>query len=475
MRRKMKQPVEKTSDGLVRGLSVTAATMIVAGSMIGSGVFRKPSVMAEQLMSPELVLLAWIVAGIFTLIGALTNAEVAGMIDATGGQYKYFRTMYGDFIAFIYGWSILAVIQTGSQASIAVVFSEYLGYFIKYPQFSEEVQKFSIYIPLVGNIYPLQDFGTKAVAILCLLFITGINYVGVIFGGGVQTFITIVKIASILLLAALAFIFGNGSLANLTTDAIPIHNEYNVLTMFGLALAGAFWAYDGWNNVTFVAGEVKNPKRNVPKALAFGTLIVMAVYLIINIAYMYVLPIDKIAKSPLVGATLAETLFGPIGGSIISIAIIISTFGAVNGSILATARVHFAMSRDGLFFKPLGKSHPKFSTPGISLIVQGIWSSILTLTGTFDTITDYVIFASWLFYGLGAFGVFVLRKKMPDTHRPYKVIGYPVLPALFVVFSILFVGNTLYSDTSNAMMGLILISLGIPFYFYWKYFAKKKA
>lgn len=468
----MKHPEEKTSDGLVRGLSVTAATMIVAGSMIGSGVFRKPSIMAEQLGSPELVLLAWIIAGVFTLIGALTNAEIAGMIDATGGQYKYFRKMYGDFIAFIYGWSILSVIQTGSQASIAVVFSEYLGYFIKYPQLSDEVQKFSIYIPIVGNIYPLQDFGTKAVAIILLLFLTGVNYVGVVFGGGVQTFITFIKIASILLLALVAFVFGNGSISNLTTSMPIINNHYNMLTMFGLALAGAFWAYDGWNNVTFVAGEVKDPKKNVPKALALGTLIVMAVYLIINIAYLYILPIDKIAKSPLVGATMAEEIFGTMGGSIISIAIIISTFGAVNGSILATARVHFAMARDGMFFKSLGKPHPKFSTPGISLIVQGIWSSFLTLTGTFDTITDYVIFASWLFYGLGAFGVFILRKKMPDTYRPYKVIGYPILPATFVIFSILFVGNTIYSDTSNAMMGLILISIGIPFYFYWKYFMK---
>ncbi len=469
----MKQPLEKTSDGLVRGLSVTAATMLVAGSMIGSGIFRKPSIMAEQLMSPELVLLAWFVAGIFTMIGALTNAEIAGMIDATGGQYKYFKAMYGDFIAFIYGWSLLAVIQTGSQASIAVVFSEYLGYFVKYPQLSEEVQKFSIYIPLVGNIYPLQDFGTKAVAISCLLFITGINYVGVILGGGVQTFITFIKIASILALAFVAFVFGDGKVSNLTIDSIPNHNEFNMLTMFGLALAGAFWAYDGWNNVTFVAGEVKNPKRNVPKALASGTLIVMAVYLIVNVAYMYVLPIDKIARSPLVGATMAETIFGPIGGSIISIAIIISTFGAVNGSVLSTARVHFAMARDGMFFKSLGKPHKKFSTPGVSLIVQGIWSSILTLTGTFDTISDYVIFAAWLFYGMGAFGVFVLRHKMPDAHRPYKVIGYPVLPAVFVLFAILFVGNTLYSDTSNAMMGLILISLGLPFYIYWKFLSKK--
>ncbi|MBU2585358.1 MAG: amino acid permease, partial [Bacteroidetes bacterium] len=413
--------------------------------------------------------------GIFTLIGALTNAEIAGMIDATGGQYKYFRAMFGDFIAFIYGWSILAVIQTGSQASIAVVFSEYLGYFFKYPQFSEEIQKFSIYVPLVGNIYPLQDFGTKAIAILCLLFLTGINYIGVVFGGSVQTVVTFVKIASILILAALAFSFGSGDISNVYTGFVTKHGgDVNMISMFGLALAGAFWAYDGWNNVTFVAGEVKDPKRNVPRALFVGTLMVMIVYIIINLAYLYVIPVEEIAKSPLVGATVAEIIFGPIGGAIISIAIVISTFGAVNGSILATARVNFAMARDNMFFKKLGESHPKYMTPGNSLIVQGIWSSILTLTGTFDTITDYVIFASWLFYGLGAYGVFVLRKKMPNTPRPYKVIGYPVLPAIFVGFSILFVGNTIISDTSNAMMGLILVSLGVPFYIYWKYIGRKR-
>jgi APA family basic amino acid/polyamine antiporter len=466
---------ERTNDGLIRGLTVTAATMLVVGSMIGSGIFRKPASMAEQLMSPELLIIAWIVAGVFTLIGALTNAEIAGMIDATGGQYKYFRAMFGDFIAFIYGWSILAVIQTGSQASIAVVFSEYLGYFFKYPQFSEEVQKFSFYVPLVGNIYPLEDFGTKAVAILCLLFLTGINYIGVVLGGGVQTVITFLKIASILILAALAFGFGNGSMSNIYSDFATQHSQdVNIIAMFGLALAGAFWAYDGWNNVTFVSGEVKDPKRNVPRALFIGALIVMIVYVIINLAYLYVIPVEEIAKSPLVGATVAEIIFGPIGGAIISIAIVISTFGAVNGSILATARVHFAMARDNMFFKKLGESHPKFMTPGIALVVQGIWSSILTLTGTFDTITDYVIFASWMFYGLGAYGVFVLRRKMPDTPRPYRVIGYPILPAAFVIFSILFVGNTIISDTSNAMMGLILVSLGVPFYIYWKYIGRKR-
>lgn len=467
----MKEKI-KTDDGLLRGLGLTAAIMIVIGSMIGSGVFRKPSIMAQQLMSPELLILAWVVAGVVTLFGALTNAEIAGMIDSTGGQYKYFKAMYGDFIAFIYGWATLFVIQTGSQASIAVVFAEYLGYFIKYPTLSKDLESFFIHIPLLGDFYIFQDFGVKLVAILCLLFITGVNYVSVIFGGGVQTFITYLKICSIVLLAILAFIFGNGDMANLVSSGSATGpSGINMIFMFGLALSGAFWAYDGWNNVTFISGEIKEPKRNVPRALFIGTMIVILVYVLINVAYLYVLPIEEIAKTPLVGAALSERIFGRIGGEVISIAIIISTFGAVNGSVLSTARVHFAMARDHLFFAKLGESQKKFLTPGNSLIVQGVWSCILTLTGTFDTISDYVIFSAWLFYMLGAFGVFVLRKKMPDVERPYKVIGYPIIPAIFVIFSFLFLLNSLFSDTQNSLFGLALISVGIPFYFYFK---KKK-
>lgn len=468
----METPQHKTQ--LVRGLGLTAAMMIVAGSMIGSGIFRKPATMAGQLLSPELLILVWIAAGIITFIGALTNAEVAGMIDATGGQYVYFRKMYGDFVAFLYGWSIFAVIQTGSQAAIAYVFSEYLGYFFKYPQLAQSMQEFSIFMPFVGKIYPFVDFGTKAVAILCILFLTGVNYLGVVFGGAVQTVVTFIKIASILILSALLFIFGNGSFSNVFTGfQIPAETMNNLISVIGLALAGAFWAYDGWNNVTFVAGEVKNPQRNVPLALLYGTLIVMAVYVLINIAFLYVLPIDEMSKSPLVAATAAEKIFGLYGASIISIAVIISTFGALNGSILATARVQFAMARDKLFFSPLGKIHPKCRTPHVSLVIQGIWSAVLVLSGSFDTITDYVIFAAWMFYMLGAAGVFVLRKKMPNVHRPYKVWGYPIAPAIFVVFSFLFLVNSVISDSQDAAMGSILILYGLPIYVYWKYYSKK--
>ncbi|MCX6150242.1 MAG: amino acid permease [Ignavibacteriales bacterium] len=461
---------------LVRGLSLLAAMMIVAGSMIGSGIFRKPATMAGQLMSPELLLIVWIVAGLITFIGALSNAEVAGMIDETGGQFIYFRKMYGDFTAFLYGWATLAVIQSGSQAAIAYVFSEYLGYFFKYPHFSKEVEQFAIYMPFVGDIFPLKDFGTKAVAMLCLGFLTFVNYIGVVFGGIVQIIITIIKIASILILTALILILGNGSFSNVYTGfSLPVNNGHSIFVMMGLALAGAFWAYDGWNNVTYVSGEVKNPKRNIPLALLFGTLIVILVYVVINIAYLYILPVKDMANSPLVAASAAQVIFGPLGASIISIAVIVSTFGAVNGSILSTSRVFYAMAKSKLFFKSLGNVHDKYKTPHISLVVLGIWSSGLVLTGTFDIITDYVMFAAWLFYALGAYGVFILRRKMPDTPRPYKVWGYPYTPAIFIIFSLIFLLNTVISNTRNAMMGLILISLGLPIYAYWKYFSKKNS
>lgn len=458
----------KPKTELVRGLTLTAAIMIAAGSMIGSGIFRKPATMAGQLMSPELLLIVWLVAGIITFIGALCNAEVSGMIDATGGQYVYFQKMYGNFVSYLYGWSVFAVIQTGAGAAIAYVFGEYLGYFIKYPQLPESWVTISIYIPIVGNIFPFAEFGAKAAAILCILFLTAINYAGVIFGGAVQSFVTFVKIASIVLLSILLLASGSGSFSNISTGfSIPESTTSNIISLFGLAIAGAFWAYDGWNNLTFVAGEIKNPQRNVPLGLLFGTLIVVFVYMLINVAYLYVLPIEKMAESPLVGATAASIVFGSHGAILISIAVIISTFGALNGNILSTARVCFAMAKNNMFIKSLDKIHPKYATPHTSLVAQGLWSCVLVLTGTFDTITDYVMFASWLFYMLGAYGVIVLRKKMPDVHRPYKVWGYPYTPMIFVIFSFLFLVNTIISDYENAAMGSLLILLGLPFY-YWR-------
>lgn len=456
-----------TKKELVKGLTLTTTIMIVAGSMIGSGIFRKPATMASQLMSPELLLLIWLTAGLITFVGALCNSEVAGMIDETGGQYVYFKKMYGNFISFIYGWSVLAVILTGSQAAIAYVFGEYLGYFINYPDAPDSLKNFSFYIPVIGNIFPFHEFGPKMAAILCIILLTGINYIGVVFGGAVQSFVTSIKIASIVFLSVFLFVSGSGNFSNLTTDFnIPDATQANLISLIGLALAGAFWAYDGWINVTYVSGEVKNAKRNVPLGLLFGTLIVVVTYLLINAAYLYILPVEKMAESPLVAATAAEVVFGNSGAVIISIAVIVSTFGALNGSILGTARVSFAMSRNNMFIQKFGEIHPRFGTPHLSLLLQGFWSCVLVMSGTFDTITDYVIFAAWLFYLLGAFGVIVLRRKMPDAERPYKVWGYPFTPILFVVFSLLFLINSVISDLPNAAMGTLLILLGLPIYFY---------
>jgi APA family basic amino acid/polyamine antiporter len=377
--------------------------------------------------------------------------------------------MYGDFTAFIFGWATLAIMQSGSQAAIAYVCSEYLGYYFHWPHFSKEIENIGLYLPFIGDIYPLKEFGTKIVAMLCILFLTSVNYIGVLFGGAVQTFVTILKILSILLLTALIFIFGHGSTMNFfTSGALTSGCPSNLFAAFGLATAGAFWAYDGWNNVTYVAGEVVNPKKNVPLALLIGTVSVIIVYVLINLAFLYILPIGVIAKSPLVAATAAQVIFGPVGASLISAAVIISTFGALNGNILATPRVLYAMSENNSFFRSMAKIHPKYKTPHVALMVLCIWSLFLVLTGSFDIITDYVIFAEWLFYALGAYGVFVLRKKMPDTFRPYKVWGYPYLPVIFILFSVLFLLNTLIVDTQKAMMGIVLISLGIPFYFYCK-------
>lgn len=469
----MENPKQKNE--LIRGLGLLPAVMIVAGSMIGSGIFRKPAIMASQLMSPELLILVWVIAGLITFIGAIVNAEIAGFIDGTGGQFLYFKEMYGDFTAYLFGWSILAVIQTGSQAAIAYVFAEYLGNFVKYPQLPADIANISIFMPFVGDIKPFFEFGTKGVAIVTILFLTGVNYLGVIVGGKVNTIVTSIKISTIIILSLLLLFFGSGSFSNVYTGfTLPAGTGFNIFAMIGLALSGAFWAYDGWNNVTYVAGEVKEPQKNIPKALFLGTIIVMAVYVIINLAYLYVLPIDEMAKSPLVASTTAQILFGHWGGIIISIAVIISTFGALNGSILSTARIPFAMSRNKLFFEQFGAVHPKFRTPHVALALQGLWSCFLVLSGTFDTITDYVIFAAWLFYLLGAAGVFILRKKMPNAPRPYKVWGYPYTPIIFVVFSFIFLINSIVNNFHNAMMGLILILMGVPFYIYIKFSNKKK-
>ena len=482
----MQTSYEKENKGLIPTLGLYTTIAIVVGAVIGSGIFKKPALMAEQLGSPELMIGIWIIAGVITLFGALTNAEVAGMITATGGQYIFFEKMYGRLTAWLYGWAIFSVIQTGSIASITYVFGQYTEYFWVLPRFSPEIeQSFVIHIPFIGDILPLHDIGVKSLTIFVICLLSAVNYYGVKFGGRVSAFFTTAKVAAILILVVFAVWFGGGSAEHLIRSTPGFTYEKGIFAAMIMALSGAFWAYDGWNNITYIAGEVKKPQRNIPVALFTGTIIVMTVYVIINLAFLYVMPVEEMAGSYLVAADVAQKALGAIGGGFVAAAVMISTFGTSNGTIMVSARVYFAMSRKKLFFSPVGNIHPKFKTPANALALQAAWSSMLVLSGTFDTLTDMLIFVSWIFYGMGAFGVFVLRKKMPDVHRPYKVWGYPFVPAIFVLFAFVFVVFTLYNDINtyllwqenpvqgqpapiiNSLFGLLLVAAGLPFYYYF--------
>lgn len=449
---------------LARRLSLTSAIMVVIGSVIGSGIFLTPQSIAATVQIPGIMIFVWILTGVLTLAGALTNAEIAGMIPEAGGQYVFFRMTYGDLTAFLYGWTTFIVYQTGSIAAIAVAFARYSGYFINLPHLSPALESWKL--PLIGNIYPLKDIGVSLVAIAAIVFLACVNYFGVHFGGFVQNVFTFLKVIAIGGIIVLAFSVGQGSTAHfLPLWGVP--GSGALLSAVGVAMIATLWSYDGWNSLTYLAGEVIEPKRNIPLALVVGTLIVIVIYVATNLAYLFILPIGEIATSKLVAADVMEKIFRGYGGAIISAMVMISTFGTVNATSMTTARVYFAMAKDKLFFRSLGTIHPKYRTPGTSLLVQGAWASLLTLTGTYDQIFTYVIFAGWIFYALGASAVFVLRKKMPDTPRPYKVPGYPYIPILFIVVATWFVYNTIVQQTADSMVGLFLLLAGIPFYLYW--------
>ncbi len=475
--------LDRANAGLLPVLGLFTTTMLILGGVIGSGIFRKPGLMAAQVGSPGILLGVWVLAGLITLMGALTNAETAAMIPATGGQFLFFERMYGRFFAFLYGWAIFAVIQTGSIAAVAYVFSEYSTQLIVLPAFSEQTARIAFHVPFIGEITPLKDFGVKSLAAALIIILTFVNYFGVKFGGLVQNVFTVAKIVGMLLLALGAFMLpAVDGVAHLTMPSATIRPEgLALLAAIAAAMQGAFWAYDGWNRITFVAGEVKNPQRNLPRSLLIGMSVAMVIYVTMNLAYAWVLPVDAMAGSKLVAADVAEKIFAG-GGRWIAAVVMISTFGAANAIILASARVYFSMARRQVFPAALGRAHPRFHTPAAALVVQGIWSLGLLFSGTFDTLTDTLIFVSWIFYGASAYGVMVLRRKEPNTPRPYRVPGYPWLPWSFVIASAIFLLMTIYNDVNayrvataagqpailNFAFGLALVLLGTPIYFFYR-------
>lgn len=475
--------------GLIPTLGLFSTIMLVIGGVIGSGIFRKAGVMASAVGSPKILLCVWLIAGIITIFGALTNAEVASIIPETGGQYVFFEEIFGPFFAYLYGWAVFAIIQTGSIAAVAFVFAEYASQLIPLPQLSASITSISFHCPFIGDITPFLDFGVKTVAGILILGLTIVNYVGVRFGGIVQNVLTVAKLLAMgaLFLGAF-FLSTGGSVSNITTTSLAIHpTGIALVAAIVTAMQGAFWAYDGWNKLTYIAGEIKNPQRNIPLGLGVGMFAVMGIYMLINLAYAYVLPIDVMAHSKLVAADVAEKCI-PNGGRWIAAAVMLSTFGTANAMILASARVYYSMAQKNVFPAFLGVANPKFHTPSASLVVQLLWSLLLLLTGTFDTLTDTLIFVSWVFYAAGAYGVFVLRRKYPDLPRPYKVPGYPWVPIFFILFASVYVIFTVKNDLDiyhlavsqgkpaiiNSALGVALVLLGTPIYFFYRYKYSKR-
>lgn len=445
---------------LQRQLGVWAAASIVVGTVIGSGIFRVPQKMTLEVGSPDVVFAVWVVGGLLSLFGALTYAEMAAAMPEAGGEYVYLREAYGPFWGFLYGWTQMWVAKSGSIATLATAFFEYATVFR--PDFQNVWT--TIPIPLGPEFGPLPIRYGQLFAMAVILALGGLNYFGVRVGGQVQVFITVLKVVLIAGIIVLGLASPMGSAQNFTTVYPGAKGGF---AGFMAALVAALWAYDGWNNVSMVSSEVKRPQRNLPVALIFGTLAVMVIYLLTNAAYFYTLSSTQVAQSNRVAATMMGLLYGQNAARAVSIAVMISIFAALNGSILSGSRVPFAMARDGLFFRSVAHVHPRYFTPSVSIIWLSAWAAVLVLSGRYDELFTYVIFASWILYGMATAAVFVLRRKRPDLPRPYRTLGYPVVPALFVAVAALLILATLRESPRESIMGLTLIVAGIPFYRYW--------
>ncbi len=469
--------------GLIATLGFFSTIMLVVGGVIGSGIFRKGGVMMNELGSPALLLGVWALAGFITLLGVLSNAELAGTLPGTGGQYLYLHRIFGPFAGFLFGWGAFVVIQTGSIAALAYVFAEYSTHFFRLPDAEPALAGWTFHLPFIGDIAPFRELGVKAVAVSVIVILTVVNYLGATFGAAVQNAFTVAKLLGMAVLVVLVFLPGSGGgAANFTAPAsLPRKEGLALLAAIVAGLQGAFWAYDGWVKVSFIAGEVRDSQRTLPRALIFGMLIVTGIYLTMSAAYCWALPADAMAKSRLVAADAAERIL-PDSGRWIALLVMISTFGANNAVVLTSARVYYSMARKSAFPPVLGRAHPRFHTPSAALLAQGVWGVALVFSGTFDMLTDTLIFVAWIFYGMGALGVILLRRKEPNIPRKFKVPGYPFVPAAFVFFAAVFLALTVYNDINayraavaagkpaliNSAFGAFLVLLGTPIYFLYR-------
>ena len=494
-------PPQAASTGapeLVKGLGLTSATTLVMGSMIGSGIFIVSAEIAREVNSPALLIGAWLVTGFLTIVGALSYGELAAMMPRAGGQYVYLRESLGPLWGFLYGWTLFLVIQTGTIAAVGVAFGKFLGHFFP----SVAATNWLIGPFHVGVWEPFgialggMDMGLNTQnlsGIVVVVFLTALNIFGLKTGALVQNVFTIAKVSALAGLVLAGIFVGRNpqAVAANFTDFWRLNLPHSasgsalgpfvgVLTILAVAQVGSLFSADAWNNVTFTAGEVQNPKRNLPLSLAMGTGVVILLYIAANFIYLNVLPLNgdpngatvmargiKYATSDRVGTAALQQMFGGRAEGLMAIAILISTFGCCNGLILSGARVYYAMAKDGLFFKSTGKVQPKYLTPKNALIVQGIWTCVLCLSGTYNDLLNYVIFAVLVFYILTITGLFVLRRTRPNAERPYRAIGYPVLPAVYIVMALFIDVVLLRYKPQYTWPGLIIVLLGIPVYFIW--------
>jgi APA family basic amino acid/polyamine antiporter len=453
--------------GLVKGLGAMDATTLVVGSMIGSGIFIVAADIARQVNSPGLLLMTWVITGVLTLIAAVSYGELAAMMPHAGGQYVYLRESFGPMAGFLYGWTLFLVIQTGTIAAVAVAFAKFLGVFAPWVSAGNH---------LVGSGRAGLT-SQQLVAILVILLLTAINARGIRTGAMVQNIFTFAKTAALLGLVGLGFAFGGRSSSgpsNLTDFWRNASWGVHTIRLVGVAMVGSLFSADAWNNVTFTGAEVRNPRRNLPLALGLGVAVVSLLYIACNFVYLKVLPLAAIQSAPedRVATAAAAAILGPVAVQLMAAAIMISTFGCANGLILAGARVYFAMALDGLFFRRAAALHPKTYAPVFSLGMQCVWAILLTLSGSYSDLLDYVIFAVLLFYILTIAGIFRLRRTRPQAERPYRALGYPVLPALYILAAGLIEILLLVYKPSYTWPGLIIVLLGVPVYFLWR---KKEA
>ena len=500
--------VEASSDReFVKGLGLTSATMLVMGSMIGSGIFIVSAEIARETSSPALLIGAWAVTGFLTIVGALTYGELAAMMPHAGGQYVYLREALGPLWGFLYGWTLFLVIQTGTIAAVGVAFGKFLGVF--FPSVSST--HWILHIATVPPIHPFHiqsvvlgnmDVGLSTqnlVAVLVVVALSIINIFGIKTGALIQDIFTAAKVSALLGLILLGLLKGRNAIAiaanfganfwhhsglsathPVQVGAVGPTVLVGTLTILAVAQVGSLFSADAWNNVTFTAGEVTNPRRNLPISLALGTGIVIALYIACNVIYLNILPLVgsangatimdrgiQYATEDRVATAALSLMFGSVGAYLMAVAIMISSFGCINGLILSGARVYYAMAKDGLFFRETAKLHPKYRTPAVSLMVQMVWVCILCVSGSYGQLLDYVVFAVLVFYILTIAGLFVLRSKRPDAERPYRAIGYPVLPAIYILMAIFIDIVLLLYKPQYTWPGLMIVLLGIPVYYAW--------